>query len=193
MKNESESAMSNSEPYLVAFENEFVRIVHVNIAAGQVAPKYTPVATPMVRVDLDSGRTQYIEHLAGAKDRADEGALREIRVELKSAPTTAPLELDAVRIDPARYTVDFENDRVRIVRLGFGAREKGLMVSHPPRVLVTLTAVAVKLKFSDGRTDERGAPAGIAGWLELETLQTENARDQPLQVVLVEPKSARGF
>ena len=193
MKNESESAMSNSEPYLVAFENEFVRIVHVNIAAGQVAPKYTPVATPMVRVDLDSGRTQYIEHLAGAKDRADEGALREIRVELKSAPTTAPLELDAVRIDPARYTVDFENDRVRIVRLGFGAREKGLMVSHPPRVLVTLTAVAVKLKFSDGRTDESGAPAGIAGWLELETLQTENARHQPLQVVLVEPKSARGF
>jgi hypothetical protein len=51
----------------------------------------------------------------------------------------------------------------------------------------------VKLVFQDGRTDERGAPAGVAAWLEGETLQTENASDQPLEVVLVEPKSARGF
>jgi hypothetical protein len=120
-------------------------------------------------------------------------AVREIRVELKSAPDSAPLELDAVRLDPARYTVDFENERVRIVRLGFKGHEKGLMVSHPPRVLVTLTEVAVKLKFLDGRTDERGAPAGVAGWLETETLQTENARDEPLEVVLIEPKGVRGF
>ncbi len=193
MKDESESAVTDSEPYQVAFENEYVRIVHVDLAADQAAPKYTPVAMAMVRVDLNSGRTQYVEQLAGATERADTTPLREIRVELKSAPTAASLELDAVRIDPARYTVDFENDRVRIVRLGFGPREKGLIVSHPPRVLVTLTDVAVKLKFSDGRTDERGAPAGVAAWLELEMLQTENARDQPLQVVLVEPKSARVF
>ena len=67
------------------------------------------------------------------------------------------------------------------------------MVEHPPRVLATLTDVSVKLVFQDGRTDERGAPAGVAAWLEGETLQTENASDQPLEVVLVEPKSARGF
>ncbi len=193
MTDESENAATNPEPYQVAFENEYVRIAHVSISAGQAKPTYVPVAMPMVRVDLNTGRTQYVERLADANERADKAPVREIRVELKSAPRVAPLELDAVRIDPARYTVDFENDRVRIVRLGFGAREKGLMVSHPPRVLVTLTEVAVKLKFSDGRTDQRGAPAGLAAWLELETLQTENARDEPLQVVLVEPKSARGF
>ncbi|MDO8432794.1 MAG: hypothetical protein Q7S58_10355 [Candidatus Binatus sp.] len=181
--------MTNSAPYQVAFENEYVRIVHVNLAAGQDAPKYTPVAMPMVRVDLNSGQTHYLEHLAEVHDDAGKTAVREIRVELKSAPKSEPLELDAVRLDPARYTVDFQNDRVRIVRLGFAPHERGLMVSHPPRVLVTLTDVAVKLKFLDGRTDERGAPAGLAGWLETETLQTENARDQPLQVVLVEPKS----
>ena len=62
-----------------------------------------------------------------------------------------------------------------------------------PRVLVTLTEVSVKLLFADGRTDERGAPAGVAAWLDTETLQTENARTEPLEVVLVEPKSAHGF
>ena len=116
--------------------------------------------------------------------------MREIRVELKSPPPAAPIKLDAVQVDPARYTVDFENDRVRIVRLGFGPREKGMMVEHPPRVLVTLTEVAVKLQFADGHTDERGAPAGVAGWLEGETLLTANARPEPLEVVLIEPKSA---
>jgi hypothetical protein len=46
----------------------------------------------------------------------------------------------------------------------------------------------VKLKFADGGTDERGAPPGVAAWLEAETLQTENATAGPLEVVLVEPK-----
>ncbi len=63
------------------------------------------------------------------------------------------------------------------------------MVEHPPRVLATLTDVAVKLLFADGRTDERGAPRGVAAWLEGETLLTENAGDHPLQVVLIEPKT----
>jgi hypothetical protein len=65
------------------------------------------------------------------------------------------------------------------------------MVEHPPRVLATLTDVAVKLIFADGRTDERGAPAGVAAWLDGETLLTENANNQPLEVVLIEPKSGR--
>ena len=108
-------------------------------------------------------------------------------------PPELTLALDAVLIDPARYEVDFENEKVRVVRLGFGPHEQGVMVEHPPRVLATLSDVSVKLVFQDGRTDERGAPAGVAAWLETETLQTENASDQPLEVVLVEPKSARGF
>jgi hypothetical protein len=114
--------------------------------------------------------------------------VREIRVELKAAPPAKALTLDAVRVDPARYKIDFENDIVRVVRLGFGPREKGVMVEHPPRVLATLTDVSAKLVFQDGRIDARGAPAGVAAWLEGETLRTENAANQPLEVVLVEPK-----
>ena len=119
--------------------------------------------------------------------------MREIRVELKAAPKAAPMKLDAVGIDPARYKVDFENERVRIVRLGFGPYEEGMMVEHPPRVLATLTDVAVKLIFADGRTDQRSAPAGVAAWLDGETLLTENANSQPLEVVLIEPKSGRAL
>jgi hypothetical protein len=185
-------ASSTIEPIQVAFENEYVRIVHVNLAAGEAPPKYTPAATPMVGVDLKSGGVQYSDNVSDAQ-RPGNAAVREIRVELKAAPETTPLALDAVQIEPTRFKIVFENDRVRVVRLRFGPRERGVMVSHPPRVLVTLTEVSVKLLFADGRTDERGAPAGVAAWLDTETLQTENARTEPLEVVLVEPKSARGF
>jgi hypothetical protein len=183
-----------SDSYQVGFENEYVRIVNVSIPAGQDPAAYTPAALPLVRIDLDSGKTRYVDSSSRQElARPSEKALREIRVELKAAPPTKALMLDAVRIDPARYTVDYENEKVRVVRLGFGPREKGVMVEHPPRVLATLSDVSVKLVFQDGKTDERGAPAGVAAWLEGETLQTENASDQPLEVVLVEPKSARGF
>lgn len=183
-----------SDTYQVSFENEYVRIVNVSIPAGQDPAAYTPAALPLIRIDLDSGKTRYVDISSRPElARRSSKAVREIRVELKAAPPSKALTLDAVRIDPARYTVDFENDRVRVVRLGFGGRERGVMVEHPPRVLATLSDVSVKLVFKDGKTDERGAPAGVAAWLEGETLQTENASDQPLEVVLVEPKSTRGF
>jgi hypothetical protein len=184
--------MENVGVYQVASENEFVRIVQVTLDAHHSASKYVPSALPMVRIIFESddprlppGSTHYCE--ASPDDRGH--TMREIRVELKAAPKAASMKLDAVRVDPERYKIDFENDRVRIVRLGFGPHEEGLMVEHPPRVLATLTDVAVKLLFADGRTDERGAPRGVAAWLEGETLLTENAGDHPLEVVLIEPKT----
>src|SRR5260370_6266226 len=146
----------------------------------------------MVSVDLNSGNVRYVDTADDVR-RSGNAAVREIRVELKAAPETTTLAVEAVKIEPTRFKVVFENDRVRVVRLRFGSRECGVMVSHPPRVLVTLTEVSVKLLFADGRTDERGAPAGVAAWLDSETLQTENVRTEPLEVVLVEPKSAHGF
>jgi hypothetical protein len=180
-----------SDSYQVSFENEYVRIVNVSIPPGEA---HAPVALPLIRIDLDSRKTRYVDSSSRQEfARQSTKLVREIWVELKAAPPAKALTLDAVRVDPARYKIDFENDKVRVVRLSFGRRERGVMVEHPPRVLATLSDVSVKLVFQDGRTDERGAPAGVAAWLEGETLQTENASDQPLEVVLVEPKSTRGF
>ncbi len=191
-------ASPQAAAYQVALENDYVRLVRVTLRAGEKPPAYRPAAFPMVRVDLnpETGaaapppRVRYaVEPPLDLRGHPPPAPIREFRVELKAPLPPAPaLALDAVRVDPARYKVVLENDRVRVVRLGFGPRERGLVVSHPPRVLITLTDVAVKLLFADGRRDERGGQAGIAGWLETETLQTENAALVPLEVVLVEPK-----
>ena len=185
-----EATASPSKPYEVFFENEFVRLVNVNIATNERVPEFVTSSNRTVGIDFTNGGLAYYiegslpENAGLVADRDS----REIRVELKSAPRVEPHELDAVRLEPERFRIEFENEHVRIVRLRFAAHEKGIMVHHPPRVLATITDVAVKLKFADGRTDERGAPAGVAAWLDAETLQTENASDAPLEVVLVEPK-----
>ena len=179
----------SAAPYEVMFENAYVRIVRVLLKSDCVVPAYSPSSDTVVSINLESGEVDY--RTGEFRERTSEAGpkdIDEIRVELKARPKSKPMPLDAVRLDPQRYQVVFENDRVRVVRLRFAGNEKGLMVTHPPRVLATLTDVQVKLLFADGRTDERGAPAGVAAWLEEETLQTENARAEPLEVVLVEPK-----
>jgi hypothetical protein len=175
------------------FENDYVRVVRAILGRGQSAPAYSPAAKQMVRIQLAPGAIHGTVLFSDkeppelANVAVDEN-IDEIRVELKASVKSRPLELDAVKIDPRRYKVVLENGLVRVVRLRFEGHEAGLMVTHPPRVLVTLTEVRVNLLFADGRQDERGAPAGVAAWLEEETLQTENARDVPLEVILVEPK-----
>src|ERR1700722_15404160 len=115
-----------SDSYEVSFENDYVRIVNVTIPAGQEPTEYTPAALPLVRIDLDSRKTRYVDSSSQHElARPSEKAVREIRVELKVAPPAKALTLDAVRIDPARYKVDFENETVRVVRLGFGPRGGG--------------------------------------------------------------------
>ena len=175
------------------FENDHVRIVRVILKRGQDAPVYSPAAKTMVRIQLTDGavRGRILFSYDGWPEKANvpiDEDIDEIRVELKAPVKSRPMELDAVKVDPSRYKIVLENDLVRVVRLRFEGHESGLMVTHPPRVLTTLTNVQVKLLFGDGRREERGAPAGVAAWLEEETLQTENARDEPLEVVLVEPK-----
>ncbi|MGH9184656.1 MAG: alpha/beta hydrolase [Acidimicrobiales bacterium] len=172
-------------PVLIAAENDFVRIVHVSLEEGEVFPDYEPAARSVVAIDLiDGSVTRHDEPIGPSV-----GPAREVRVELKAAADTEPSELDAIALDPDRYRVELDDERVRVVRLRFDAGEQGLMVSHPPRVLVTMTDVWVNVRFADGRTDERGAPAGLAVWLDAETLQTRNAGAGPLEVLLVEPKT----
>lgn len=161
------------------FENDHVRIVRQDRACDG----------PAVVVDLGGGAVRY--EPAGLPP--GDAATPQIRVQLKAPPQAEPLgDRDAVRVEPGRYRVVFENERVRVVRLHFEPGEEGDMVAHPPRVLVTLTDVAVRLNFPDGRTDERGGPAGVAGWMDGETLRTRNVAAERLEVLLVEPKSAAG-
>lgn len=71
---------------------------------------------------------------------------------------------DPVRVDPKHYTVELENDRVRVVRIRYGSREKSVMHEHPPGVAVFLTDGNFKFTYPDGKSENIEGKAGQILW-----------------------------
>ena len=95
---------------------------------------------------------------------------------------------DAVEADPQHYTVEFENDRVRIIRIKYGPGEKSVMHTHGPHVAVMLTENASRMTSPDGTSEEATTEIGSATWADGAEHLPENLSDEPLEVVLVELK-----
>jgi len=95
---------------------------------------------------------------------------------------------DAVDADPKHYSVEFENDRVRIIRIKYGPGEKSVMHTHGPNVSVNLTAGTVRMNAPDGTHQDVPSEIGVAQWSDAEEHLPENLGDGPLEVILVELK-----
>lgn len=96
---------------------------------------------------------------------------------------------DAVKVDPKHYTVEFENDQVRVLRIRYGPHEKSIMHSHPAGVLVLITDLNTRFTLADGKTVERQGKAGQVQQAEATTHLPENLSDQPFEAILVELKA----
>jgi quercetin dioxygenase-like cupin family protein len=95
---------------------------------------------------------------------------------------------DPVQVDSKHYTVEFENDRVRVLRIKYGPREKSVMHGHPDGLAVFLTEGRGKFGFPDGKSEERTWKAGQAQFMPGEQHLPENLADKPLELILVELK-----
>ncbi len=111
-------------------------------------------------------------------------------MELKKKPTpamtTVPASEDSVKVDSKHYKVEFQNDRVRVLRIKYGPKEKSVMHSHPANVAVFLTEGVTKFTLPDGKTSEGTFKAGEAQWADKEKHLPENPAAKPLELILVE-------
>ena len=95
---------------------------------------------------------------------------------------------DGVAADPEHYTVEFENDKVRIIRIKYGPGEKSVMHTHGANVSVFLTSNAVRFTLPDGTSVDADSETGAAQYADAEEHLPENLSDDPLEVVLIELK-----
>jgi len=95
---------------------------------------------------------------------------------------------DAVKADPKHYTVTFENEQVRVLKISYGPKEKSVMHEHPNSVAVFLTDGQIKFTFADGKTQEISVKAGHSVWDAAGKHLPENMGDKPFEVVLIEIK-----
>ena len=95
---------------------------------------------------------------------------------------------DAIVADPAHYTVEFENDKVRIIRIKYGPGEKSVMHTHGPNVSIMLSTGTWRMHMPDGSVEDMPGETGAAGWSDSDEHLPENLGDEPMEVVLVELK-----
>jgi hypothetical protein len=75
----------------------------------------------------------------------------------------APPVPDAVSADPKHYSVSFENNVVRFLRVKYAAGEKSVMHRHPASCTVFLTDQTFNFTLPDGTTEPASVQAGALG------------------------------
>jgi len=59
---------------------------------------------------------------------------------------------DGVAADPEHYTVEFENDKIRIIRIKYGPGEKSVMHTHGPNAAIYMVRAKSPLCIRMART-----------------------------------------
>ena len=94
-----------------------------------------------------------------------------------------------MKVDPKHYTLEFENQQVRVVRVKIGAHESTPMHQHVlNRVVVYLTDQNLRIIGSDGKVETQTRRAGDIVWGESVQHKEENLNGRPFEALMVELK-----
>ncbi len=115
-----------------------------------------------------------------------------LTVGLFSKTSFAQETQDATVAAPDHYTIEFENDQVRVVRIKYGPHEKSVMHTHPAGVYVFLTDGEARFAMPDGTTQESSWDAKEVSWDSGTIHLPENTSDEPFEILLIELKEAKG-
>jgi quercetin dioxygenase-like cupin family protein len=100
---------------------------------------------------------------------------------------------DAVTADPDHYSVEFENDVVRLVRIRYEPGETSVMHSHPANCGVFLTDATANMESPDGETAELPVTAGQVLCGDAVVHKPSNVGSGPIEAILVEFKNRETF
>ncbi len=95
---------------------------------------------------------------------------------------------DPVEVDPKHYRVEFENDRVRVLRVKFGPHETSLMHGHPAGISISLTNRDLKFTLPNGRVRHLIGRRGEVVWYDPHEHLPENLSSQPYEGIHIELK-----
>jgi len=100
---------------------------------------------------------------------------------------------DAVAADPAHYSVSFENELVRLVRVRYGPGERSVMHRHFASCVVFLTDQTFNFTLPDGTTAPAAVNAGALGCGDGNVHLPENITTEPAEFIMMEFKDRETF
>jgi uncharacterized RmlC-like cupin family protein len=97
---------------------------------------------------------------------------------------------DAVKVDPAHYTVVFENASVRVLKIGYAAGAKSKMHQHPDAIVIPLSDAKVRFATPDGKSEDRDMANESAMYTPAGTHNPTNIGTAKMEALLIEFKGA---
>lgn len=199
-------AVADPDHYTVELDNDRVRVLRIRYGAGESSVMHhhpEGVAVFLTdfhgQMELPDGSTEEMEATAGEHawtpagehlpTNLADGPLEVIQIELKEgagSSDSAESGPDPTVVDPDHYTSEFENDRVRVLRIRYGVGETSVMHHHPDGVAIFLTDHAVSFELPDGSTEEVTGKAGDVELAPGGSHLPTNVSSQPVEVILVE-------
>lgn len=180
-----DAVVADPDHYALEFENDAVRVIRITYGAGETSimhhhPASCAIALsdaswsmelPDGTVAADTGSLGDIDCFE-AEDHlptnTSGGEAELILVEFKEGAMARsdamPAEPAAVTADTAHYSIEFQNDVARIVRVRYGAGETSVMHHHPAHCVIYLEDIGegtVTFGLPDGSVVP--APAGEGG------------------------------
>jgi hypothetical protein len=98
---------------------------------------------------------------------------------------------DPLKIDTKHYSLDFENERVRTIRLTLKADEAVPMHDDVDAMAVCLQDCHLRFTEPNGRIQDVHMASGETRWLWGDAHSTRNLNTQPMEMVIIEMKAAR--
>lgn len=105
----------------------------------------------------------------------------------------APEAPDAVSADPQHYSVEFENDVVRVLRIRYGAGETSVMHRHAANCAIFVTDAAVTFELPGGETVDASGTSGQVQCGDAEVHLPTNSGEGAFEVIVVELKGRETF
>ena len=206
-----DATTADAKHYKVMFENDQVRVLRVAYGAKEKSVLHShpdSVAVSLTgmqgKFTLADGKSENRSFKAGevrwspAETHTPENAggkpFEVILVELKDRPaSSSPAAAIAAADDPLKvaaknHKLEFENDRVRVIRVKSAPGEKSAMHAHPANVVIALSDTRVRSTSADGKTEETNVKAGDVLWRGPLKHSSENIGDKPFEVIIVELK-----
>jgi len=103
--------------------------------------------------------------------------------------TASVLAQDPTKVEPKHYKLDFENDKVQVVTVHYGAHEKSVLHDHPGGVVVSLTEAHLRFTDESGKVREVYSKAGEARWYPPFKHRVENLGDTSYEAVYIGVKT----
>ncbi len=104
-------------------------------------------------------------------------------VALFAAPALAQ---DPTEVDPDHYTVEFETDDFRVLKISYGPGESSVMHSHNGGYVIFVTDGQFMFHHPDGESVEANLAAGENGWADATVHAPENLSESVFEGYLIE-------